>query len=680
MRFLPLAAFLAAFLLTACAPGPRSHGTAEPLYEVGESLEQLADRVKPAIVRIQVVEPAHRQGREERFVASGSGAIITADGFVITNHHVAGKAVLIKCTMANREEVPARLVGADPATDIAVIQLMPETPTTYPSLEFADSDAVRVGDPVVALGSPLGVSQSVTQGIVSNTALVIGSVAASSFLNLDGESVGELVRWISHDATIFPGNSGGPLLDLNGNIIGINEISYGLAGSIPGNLARDVALSIIADGTVERAYIGAQFQPRMKSQGAARGVLVASVLPGSPAEKAGLQPGDLVLSLGEAEVDARFLEDLPLVNQTVANLRVGREIVVSYARDGLSGTARLTPEPREPARPPTVELPAWGMTARDLTLWSRLDLGQPGAEGVLVTSTRPGGPADAAKPSIRAGDLITSVEGAATPRLADLRAASRAAEEAREGTRTPLLVGFTRDSQALLTVVNAGIDSLEDPGREAQKGWLPIETQVLTPDVAARLGLEGARGVRVTRVYDAVAPEGFPLQPGDILTHLDGEAIPAFEPHHTEIFDTMVRQYRIGGKAELTVLRGGEAMKVETVLGPSPRRLREMARWRDLRFDFILREATFTERQQADWGGFVPEVVVESVGSGGWASLGGLEAGEAIIAIQGRPVSSLDDARAAMEAVHRDKPAVVIVETRVGVQNFFVEMEASWGM
>jgi S1-C subfamily serine protease len=364
----------------------------------------------------------------------------------------------------------------------------------------------------------------------------------------------------------------------------------------------------------------------------------------------------------------------------VANLKVGEEIEVAYTRDGHGMVTRMVPEPREPARPPTVELPAWGVTARDLTLWSRLDLGQPGAEGVLITSTRPGGPADAAKPPIRPGDLITSVEGAATTRLADLREASKAAEEAGEGVKTPLLVSFQRDSQALLTVVNAGIDSLEDPGREAQKGWLPIETQVLTPDVAERLGMAGTRGVRVTRVYENAAPEGFPLQAGDILTHLDGEAIQAFEPHHTEIFDTMVRQYRIGGEAELTVLRDGEAMKVETALGPSPRKLREMERWRDLRFDFILREATFTERQQADWGGFVPDVVVESVGSGGWASLGGLEAGEAIIAIQGLPVSSLADARAAMEAVHRDKPGVVIVETRIGVQNFFVEMEASWNL
>src|SRR5262249_54109746 len=181
----------------------------------------------------------------------GSGAIITKEGHLITNHHVAGHGARMFCTLWNREEIEAELVGTDPLSDISVLKLRPSKPRKFAFASFGDSSKMRVGDPVMAMGSPMAISQSVTLGILSNTEMVMPRLFGTmGRFKLDGEDVGTLVRWLAHDAAIYGGNSGGPLVNLQGEIIGINEIRMGLSGAIPGNLARNVAQQIIARGSV----------------------------------------------------------------------------------------------------------------------------------------------------------------------------------------------------------------------------------------------------------------------------------------------------------------------------------------------------------------------------------------------------------------------------------------------
>ena len=185
---------------------------------------------------------------------------------MLTNHHVAGRTRSITCTLANREEVPADLVGTDPLSDLAVLKLRPAKPAVYPAAVFGDSSKLRVGDPVLALGSPLALSQSVTMGIVSNTEMILpGMFWPFNRMTLDGEDVGSIVRWIGHDAPIFGGNSGGPLVNLAGEVVGVNEISLGLAGAIPADLAREVSAALIREGRVRRSWIGLDVQPRLKN-------------------------------------------------------------------------------------------------------------------------------------------------------------------------------------------------------------------------------------------------------------------------------------------------------------------------------------------------------------------------------------------------------------------------------
>ncbi|MBC8096068.1 MAG: trypsin-like peptidase domain-containing protein, partial [Akkermansiaceae bacterium] len=261
-------------------------------------MDKAIAKVGPALVRIRVVSTAYGEGREIKQQGVGSGAIISKDGYIITNHHVAGHAKRMFCTLWNREEVEADLIGTDPLTDISIIKLRPAKARDFVFVAFGDSAAMRVGDSVLAMGSPMALSQSVTLGIISNTEMVMPRFWGSrGQLQLDGENVGALVRWFAHDAAIYGGNSGGPLVNLKGEIIGINEISFGLSGAIPGNLAQRVARELIAKGKIQRSWIGVDVQPLFKRSNDERGVLVSGVLEDSPASAAGLQAGDLLLRI-----------------------------------------------------------------------------------------------------------------------------------------------------------------------------------------------------------------------------------------------------------------------------------------------------------------------------------------------------------------------------------------------
>lgn len=670
VRFTVCAAALAASLSSCATTGG------------GENLQRRTDaafdRVAPALVRIHVVEPDYYQGRESKGVGAGSGAIVTPEGHIVTNHHVAGKAVRLSVTLPNREEVPAVLIGTDPATDIAVIKLQPDTPTIFPTVDFGDSDAVEPGDSVLALGSPRGISQSVTRGIVSNTAMVMPSLYRGLTFELDGENVGELVRWFAHDAEIHPGNSGGPLVNLDGEIIGVNEISFGLGGAIPGNLAKQVADDIIAHGEVRRAWTGIILQPLLKDSGIKSGALVSSVLKDSPADRAGLKSGDVVLSFAGKPVDVRFFEDLPLANNVMANLAIDQPADVAFLRGGEKQSVQLTPEKRQLATLPEAEILEWGMTGRSLSAFTKLSLARDDQKGVVVTSTRPGGPVAKAKPSIQEDDVIVAVDGKPVGNIDDLRSITKEiVGDDPEDELVPTLVTFEREGESFLTVVKVGVDKLNTPDLEVGKAWLPMETQVLTVDLAEKLGIPGTRGVRVTRIFDD-RPEGFPFELGDILTAIDGEEIPASQPHDAEVFETMVRAYRIGTETQFAVIRGGEEKTVAAKLLPSPRAAREMKRFRDLKFEFVVREATYDDRNKPALEGAKVDVIVDSSTEGGWAALGDLRTGDVLHEINGRPVASLADVEAAMKDIHENKPGHVVFRIRRGVQDAWLEMEPFW--
>jgi serine protease Do len=643
----------------------------------GRDIEAALAKVSPSLVRIHVVTYAYDEGRELKREASGSGTIITPEGHVLTNHHVAGRTRSITCTLANREEVPADLVGTDPLSDIAVLKLRPAKPQVFPAARFGDASKLKVGDPVMALGSPLALSQSVTMGIVSNTEMIMpGLFWPFNRMTLDGEDVGSIVRWIGHDAAIFGGNSGGPLVNIAGEIVGVNEISMGLAGAIPSDLAQEVAAALMREGRVRRSWIGLDVQPILKSSNLERGALVGGAVEGSPAAKAGFASGDVLTRLGDRDVSVRFAEELPLFNQLVMRLPIGKPIAATVWRAGAERTLTVTPEERESVEAQVHELPALGITASNLTTWSAKELRRSDRTGVRVNGVRPGGPADDAKPSLGNDDVIVSIDGKPVRDVEALVAQTDWLTSEQKGpVRT--LVTFERRGERLLTVIEVGRAVLEDPGLEARKAWVPVNVQVLTRDLADKLGLADLTGVRVTRVLRQGPTPG--LQVGDIITAIDDAAIQATQPSDADLFATMIRQYKIGSTVELSIRRGSESRKVSVPLEAAPRLPREMKKYEDRDFEFRVRDIAAVDRTAVGLPEGQPGVLVEAVREGGWAALGHLADGDVILAIDGADIPDVTAVQQKMQRVATEKPRSLVMKVRRGIRTFFVELETGWG-
>lgn len=634
------------------------------------AIERAVAAVYPSLVRISVVAVEYEEGREIKIEASGSGTIISSDGYVVTNHHVAGRTRRIVCTLPDREEVPADLVGTDPLSDIAVLKLRPAKPRVFPAAKFGSSAALRRGEPVLAMGSPLSVSQSVTLGIISNTELIMPRMVRSA-VAVDGEDVGMIVRWLGHDAAIFPGNSGGPLVNIAGDIVGINEISFGLAGAIPSDLAARVVDTLVREGRVRRSWLGFEVQP-LVGPAAARGALISWVAERSPAATAGLVAGDALVRVNGTEIDARFPEQLPLVNQALLGLPMGEPASLVVRRDGAERTLSVTPDERGPAQSVRAEIRSWGITAADVSPIEARELGRTSREGARVINLRTGGPAHGALPPLREGDIVVEIDGQPIRSVKDLDARTEAALGG--SARAALLVAFERGLERRLTVVQAGGEDPDGGGLEAAKAWVPVAVQVLTPPIAGRLQLAGRTGVRVTRVIDDTSG----LMTGDVILAIDGDAVTATHPGDEDAFAAAIRRYRIGSIVRLTVFRDGQDLHLPVTLAASPKPSREMARYADTDFEFVARDLAEDDRD----GEMVPAstrgVIVERVSRGGWAALARLTAQDIILSIDGNAVADVRALATAMRDIASRKPPSVVLHVRRGVRTRFVDLRPDW--
>ena len=369
----------------------------------------------------------------------GSGVIVRSSGVVITNNHVVGNADQINVVLSDRREFPAKLVGKDERSDLAVLQLQGVN-EALPALELAESDAVEVGDMVLAIGNPFGVGQTVTSGIVS--ALARTTVLVSDFRS-----------FIQTDAAINPGNSGGALVTSDGRLIGINTAIYsgnggsvGIGFAIPANMVRNVLAGILKEGRAVRAWLGATGKTitadLAKSLALPRpsGVVVDRVVASSPAARAGLAVGDIVRSINGHEVN-----DFEELRYLLATMPVGGKAAMDTLR---SGTARslsvaLEAAPDTPARKITQlfgRQPFGGAYVANLNPALSEEMGLDFQEpGVIVLSVLPG--TAAANIGIRVGDMVLTVNDTAVKTVDDLIGA----------TANPLpswTVAISRDGQA----------------------------------------------------------------------------------------------------------------------------------------------------------------------------------------------------------------------------------------
>jgi serine protease Do len=345
---------------------------------------------------------------------AGSGVIIGNNGTILTNNHVVEGAKEIVVTMSDKREYKAKVLGRDPKTDLAVLKV--DAPSSLKSATLGDSDALRVGEWVLAIGNPFGLSNTVTSGIVSAKGRVIGAGPYDDF--------------IQTDAPINPGNSGGPLFNMRGEVVGINTAiipnGQGIGFAIPVNTAKMLVPQLVEKGKVARGYLGVQIQdvtPELAASlglGTAKGALVSDVVKDGPAEKGGVRRGDVVVSFNGKEIkDSRALP--PAVASTAA----GKEVPVRVMRDGKEVSLQVKIEQLQ--NDETYGLPAeeasqgkWGLQLKDMNAATARQMGIKKDYGALVVGVRPGSPAEDA--SIQRGDVIIEVNRTPIKTVEDMKA------------------------------------------------------------------------------------------------------------------------------------------------------------------------------------------------------------------------------------------------------------------
>jgi serine protease Do len=570
------------------------------------------------------------------------------------------------------------LIGTDPLTDISVLKLKPEKPREFSPATFGDSSALRVGDSVLAMGSPMALSQSVTLGIVSNTEMVLPRFwGESGRFQLDGEDVGALVRWIGHDAAIYGGNSGGPLCNLSGQIVGINEISFGLSGAIPGNLVKSVAQQLMATGKIQRSWLGIAPQPLFKEWQGEKGLLIGGVWHDSPADRAGLQAGDLLLSLAGQPINVHFDEQMPDFMSLATSLPIGRPVSVVVKREGKEIDLSLTPVERGEVYPKEQEFKQWGLTARNFSFLLAKEMKRPNLDGVLVTSVRPGGPAGEAKPPLARGDVLVEINGTPVKSLEDLAGRTRRLSEG-QTEAVPVIATFERRAARYLAVVRVGIQEEKDPGLEVTKAWLPVETRVISREIARQLGRPELKGFYLTRVYPETTAQKAGLKPGDFILAVDDEKLTASGPEHEDELESLIRQYDVGKTVQLSLLRDMKEMKISVELVRSPRLRREMKKYRNDDFEFTARNVSFFDTAEEQWDKDQQGAFIEEVKPGSWAELANLSPGDLVVEADGKPVANVDALRQVMEQIAAAKPSAVVMKVVRGIHSAYLEFEPNW--
>ena len=416
--------------------------------DLGQAFSSVAERVNPAVVQVRATQVASRQvdpffgsfgGGEQQGL--GSGAFVSADGYVVTNNHVVEDADELSVVLFDGRELDAEVVGTDPFSDLAVLRVEGDD---FPFLTFGDSDALRVGQWVLAVGSPLSedLSNTVTSGIVSSLGRFSGST--------DPRNRPTISNYIQTDAAVNPGNSGGPLVNLRGEIVGINAAIAtrtgtfnGISFAIPSSIVRSTVEQLIDSGVVERGFLGISFGPPSASLRRAYGAGPGAALVGdisqdadgkTPASDAGLRKDDLITA-----VDGVTLTDYRQIVSLVSNKRPGDTVEITYNREGDERTARVTlgrrpgedqvslrtPSARpgrssEPTRAPT-RLETMGMTLQTVTPRVARELGGD-VQGVAVVDVERSSEAfhDA---NIRPGYVLTEVNREPVASVADFEAA-----------------------------------------------------------------------------------------------------------------------------------------------------------------------------------------------------------------------------------------------------------------
>ena len=645
-------------------------------------IAQARDRVLPVVVSILNVREDYRQGESVLSVASGSGTVVSPEGHVATNAHVTQNGKSFRVVFADGRELPAKLVGTDTLSDLAVLQVIPPKPETFAYAEFAPTLDLRPGDTVLAMGAPWGLSNSMSAGVVNNPRRLLVSLFDDEAdyedrLGAD-EPTGRYYAWIQHDAAIAPGNSGGPLVDLSGRIVGVNTrgMIFGgdLAFAIPGPDAAQVVQGLIEDGRIERSHLGFRLRS-LKGTGQREGVLVNSVERGSAAEKAGVRAGDRILTLDGARIDAPQPVDVPALQRRIAEMPAGEDVALGIERDGQRVDVTVRAIAQAPDRGTETAFLPFGLSLTELTPSMGRRRGFQDSRGLLVTGVRPGGPAAIARPALRQGDLIRQVAGKPVASIADLDAVAGAAP----ADGKPLVVEFEREAEQRLALLSPVFgDRVRTPLPELAKAWAGVEVQPLTASLARDLGLPAA-GYRISRIYPGSPLAAAGAEVGDLLTAIDGEPLRATNENSADGFHQRVRDLAIGAEAQFAALRGDAPRTFAVTLGESPVNTSGLRTLALTRLRAQLREFGFYDRAARRLPASQRGVLVDGVEAGGPAGLAHLQGGDVIIRLGDRAVDDLAGLAAALDAaLAKGNGSVIPVQVIRGQEIRILYLERYW--
>ena len=392
------------FCMNIMQPGAASEKddrkTLKLFHDLQRIIISLSNTIKPSVVHIEVV----KKTGQIKYKSLASGLIVDREGFILTNEHVVDDAKSITVTLPSKIEYPAEIIGTDKQTDLALIKIKTEEELSVAKL--GNSDEVQVGEWVIAVGNPYGFDRTVSFGIVSGKGRVLPNLPIERQLIND---------FIQTDAAIDPGSSGGPLVNLKGEVIGINSIGFGRGQgfTIPINIANEVKNKLLSSGTIQRGWIGIAIQPLSRDyaqffgNSQLEGVLISDIIPDSPAEEAGLLPGDIVVEYNQEKISAEKEEDLNKFQVLVSQSEVGKAARLKIVREGIhtSITAKISEQPKVKADEFETQ---FGFTVKEITDVIYRQYMLEDKEGVLVSFVEVGGVASTAL--LEEGDVIKKVE------------------------------------------------------------------------------------------------------------------------------------------------------------------------------------------------------------------------------------------------------------------------------